>query len=312
MNELTAVGDGGPCSGPPRTPGDDLRRRLRSVRLVVFDIDGTVRSPGDAGCRLVEPGLDELDAAGIPWTFATGRPLCGLLATVGDLNRRRGGAHRPVICNDGGILYAATPATPAIVRPMSPVAVERALRLAAEAGVGALVYAVERRGRRLRDVVTCVDGIHPARDGNGVPVKRTTLDEALRSEVVSLVLDAPIAPDPRQAARLREMLAEEANVTCASIVGRGRDEYIVSGKGVSKGAAVEELAAMYGIGTAQVMAVGDGPNDVGLFRAVGVGYAVANAFPELLAVADRVCTRSAGDGAAEAVAEMLRARRGAG
>ena len=53
-------------------------------------------------------------------------------------------------------------------------------------------------------------------------------------------------------------------------------------EGVSKGSAVRQVAADYGIPLAQVMMVGDSPNDLEALRAVGCPVAMGNATPEVL------------------------------
>jgi Cof subfamily protein (haloacid dehalogenase superfamily) len=48
-------------------------------------------------------------------------------------------------------------------------------------------------------------------------------------------------------------------------------------KGVNKGLALEKLALHLGVDTSRTIAIGDYNNDIGMFRAAGLGVAVANA-----------------------------------
>jgi Cof subfamily protein (haloacid dehalogenase superfamily) len=57
----------------------------------------------------------------------------------------------------------------------------------------------------------------------------------------------------------------------------------VMAEGVSKGAALERVCALRGIDRAATLAFGDGPNDVEMLRAAGLGVLVANADPKLKA-----------------------------
>jgi Cof subfamily protein (haloacid dehalogenase superfamily) len=57
---------------------------------------------------------------------------------------------------------------------------------------------------------------------------------------------------------------------------------------VDKAAAVEAFCALNGIDSAEVLAIGDGPNDLGMFAFAGVSVAPANARPEVLAAADYI------------------------
>ncbi|MHB1432205.1 MAG: HAD family hydrolase, partial [Streptosporangiaceae bacterium] len=61
-----------------------------------------------------------------------------------------------------------------------------------------------------------------------------------------------------------------------------------------------------GIDAAEVIAFGDMPNDITMLRWAGIGHAVANAHPLVLAAADRVIGHHAEDGVAEAIEALLR------
>ncbi len=69
--------------------------------------------------------------------------------------------------------------------------------------------------------------------------------------------------------------------------------------------ALRFLAQRWSIGLEQFMAFGDDVNDVEMLRACGVGVAVANAVPEVLAVADRVTASNNEDGVALVLNELL-------
>ncbi|WP_028124712.1 Cof-type HAD-IIB family hydrolase [Eremococcus coleocola] len=70
---------------------------------------------------------------------------------------------------------------------------------------------------------------------------------------------------------------------------------------VSKGLAVQTLANKLGYGIDQVIAMGDGNNDISMIQAAGLGVAMANASAALKAVADEVTLSSDEDGVAAIV-----------
>ena len=57
-------------------------------------------------------------------------------------------------------------------------------------------------------------------------------------------------------------------------------------KGMSKGEAVKMLCQLMGVEIADAVAVGDAANDISMIEAAGVGVAMANATPEVKAIAD--------------------------
>ena len=76
-------------------------------------------------------------------------------------------------------------------------------------------------------------------------------------------------------------------------------------KDVSKGEALMRLAEYYGIPRELTAAFGDEKNDIPMIEAAGLGVAMANAVPELKAVADYVTLSNAEDGVAAALYEMI-------
>lgn len=78
-----------------------------------------------------------------------------------------------------------------------------------------------------------------------------------------------------------------------------RDRFMILPQGIDKAAGL--LAALKILGTPlrQTAAAGDGENDVPMLRESGYGIAVANAVPQLKAVADYITSREGGLGIAE-------------
>ncbi len=80
-----------------------------------------------------------------------------------------------------------------------------------------------------------------------------------------------------------------------------------------KGLALQRFAEHLGLGLENCIAFGDGANDVSMVRMAGVGVAMSNACPEVLAAADRVTLSNDEDGVADVIRHLLsdfpRARR---
>lgn len=86
----------------------------------------------------------------------------------------------------------------------------------------------------------------------------------------------------------------------------GRGLLEIGPAGASKSSGLQRLCAGRGINATEVVAFGDMPNDITMLRWAGVGHAVANAHPLVLAAADRVIGHHAEDGVAEAIEALLR------
>jgi hydroxymethylpyrimidine pyrophosphatase-like HAD family hydrolase len=74
---------------------------------------------------------------------------------------------------------------------------------------------------------------------------------------------------------------------------------------VSKASTLERIAAQWGIHSQHIVAIGDMPNDIPMIVWAGHGVAVANAHPQVRAVADRITASNDDDGVAEVIEQLL-------
>ena len=72
-----------------------------------------------------------------------------------------------------------------------------------------------------------------------------------------------------------------------------------------KGLALQRFAAHLGLGLENCMAFGDGANDLTMVRMAGMGVAMSNACPEVLAAADHVTLSNDEDGVAAVIRKMV-------
>ena len=71
--------------------------------------------------------------------------------------------------------------------------------------------------------------------------------------------------------------------------------------GINKGTALIELAEEMSLTPADFLAIGDSLNDIQMLKAAGIGITVANAHPDVKAVAQYIAGKEYGDGFVEAV-----------
>jgi hydroxymethylpyrimidine pyrophosphatase-like HAD family hydrolase len=76
---------------------------------------------------------------------------------------------------------------------------------------------------------------------------------------------------------------------------------------VTKASALERLCRRLGIDAAEVVAVGDMPNDLAMLAWAGTAVAVANATQEVLDAADEVTATNVEDGVAQLLERILAA-----
>jgi phosphoglycolate phosphatase (TIGR01487 family) len=74
---------------------------------------------------------------------------------------------------------------------------------------------------------------------------------------------------------------------------------------VDKGRGLETAAKILNIDSKEIAAIGDSQNDIAMFQAAGICYAVGNAHPLLKAQANSITEQSFGEGCADAIRAIL-------
>ena len=95
-------------------------------------------------------------------------------------------------------------------------------------------------------------------------------------------------------------IMKEALLSCES--SRWHENFAnVNVKGIDKSVGIDEFLNYYNIDKTDVMAFGDGGNDIQMLKHVGIGIAMGNAGDEVKAVADYITTSVDDDGVANAL-----------
>lgn len=262
-------------------------------RLLAIDLDGTLLSPRPH--KIITPrtrrALERAAGAGITIVIATGQNLAVLRATCGDLP-----VHGPQIIENGAVvadirtgeIYHEKYVPPAYVLPV--------LAILREEGFYRAYHTIHR--------VYADVGAPRVREWYRPPVP-----PAIELEDVASLYPLP----------------------CIKVVGIGEEHVIRARRGefaqrfagqlyvtqssfdlieflhpeVSKGRALQEIAADLGIAPEEVVAIGDNHNDLGMLRFAGLGVAMGNAHDEVKAEADYVTLSNAEDGVAVVIEEVI-------
>lgn len=79
----------------------------------------------------------------------------------------------------------------------------------------------------------------------------------------------------------------------------------INAAGVNKGKAMIELGKVLGIPREEIMAFGDGNNDLKMLKEVGTGVAMENAIPSLKEAADYVALSNDEEGVAKFIEKYV-------
>lgn len=261
------------------------------IALLVSDVDGTLVTSDKTLTPATIAAVGRLRAAGIGFTIASARPPVGLKPYVAAL-----ALELPLGAFNGASMIAPDLTTISKTTITPEAAREAARRL--QAG-GADVWVFARGDWILRDPAAPFTDLE--RRTIGVePVVVADLDAALgkADKIVGVSADA------EGLARLEAELA--AMLDGQAVVKRSQRYYLdVTPAGTGKGRFVAALSARLGIPRERIATIGDGGNDVAMFRASGFSIAMGNAEPDVRAAADAVTDSNDADGLARAIDEMI-------
>ena len=98
---------------------------------------------------------------------------------------------------------------------------------------------------------------------------------------------------------------ELREVSGLELVGSLRYNIEINTAGVNKGTGLVNLGKVLGIKREEIMAFGDGDNDIVMLKEVGIGVAMANAEDKVKETADYITLSNEEDGVAEAIEKLV-------
>ncbi len=251
-------------------------------RLAALDVDGTLLPYGDFFADpndRVRAAVARARDAGITVVIATGRSLHSTHTVFDALDMDTGYA----VCSNGAVVVDLAERAPVDVVTFD--ALEPVRYFAEE--VPDAILAVEELGVGFR---ITGDNVDFEFDGE---VEVVPHDELVRGPVTRLV----VRWHEGDRDRLRALAAEMGLPSVDYAIGYTAWLDIMPA-GVTKAAGLDKVGFRLGIGPADVLAVGDGHNDMDMLAWAGWGVAMGNAPADVQAVADEVGPSVMADGVA--------------
>jgi Cof subfamily protein (haloacid dehalogenase superfamily) len=273
------------AAGAPGAPGRPL-----PYRLVATDLDGTLLRSDHTVSQRSRDTLAAVTAAGAAHIIVTGRSVPWTRHVLDDLGYRG-----LAVCGQGAQVYDA-----GAHRLITSVTLDRQLAGLAlakiEAEVGPVAMAASRDGLTGEVLVGEGYAYHPE-----LPVLHMTDTAELWAEPINKIY-----------IQHRELgddgLAEAARAAAGDLVGvtvAGDGIVELLPLGLTKATGLSLAARRLGVSAAETVAFGDMPNDVPMFGWAGHGVAMANAHPDLKAVADEITASNDEDGIATALTRIF-------
>jgi Cof subfamily protein (haloacid dehalogenase superfamily) len=251
-------------------------------RLVATDLDGTlVRTDGTVS-PYTHDVIATLDDSGVPVVFVTGRPLRWAEEVF-----KYVGAHGLAVVSNGALVWDVAHDRVDLTRPI-PVDVGVAACAAIREAVPGSAFAVETlAGIALEEEFL---ERHPVPDGS----RRGPIDRLFDVPALKLLArHEELAPRDFWD-RVEAAVGGEVVVTWSSTSALLE----ISARGVTKASTLELLCERLGVVREDVLAFGDMPNDIPMLAWAGISYAMANADPSVIDVADHLAPANDDDGVA--------------
>lgn len=274
---------------------------MSNIKLIALDLDGTLfATDGTISAHTIDV-LTQARNAGIEVIISTGRPFCGL-----PLDQLKGTGMHYAITANGAAVYETADKTCLFENPMEPDLLLPILDflLKQDIHMDAFIHG---------DGFSPLDRLSIARKlvipdslKKYIIETRTRVDDFAgfirenHLSVQKMTLNFTKLPDGTMKCRdkVKDYLLSTGLVT---VVSGGYRNLEFTRLGVTKGAALKQLADTLHIPIEQTMAVGDTENDLSILKAAGLGVAMGNALPEIKAQADAVTCTNDEDGVACAI-----------
>ena len=264
----------------------------RQPRLIVSDLDGTLLGSDETISDGTLAELRRWEAGGVPLVIATGRPPRWMLGV-----RSRLGRGTAVCCN-GAVLLDLEPFTVLAEHSLQPAELQAITSGLRDRQPGTW-FAVEYGDQFRHEPI-----YQPRWDVDAPGVAEATLAEMVARPVAKLLARHEELPREEFVELVAEVVGDRATVTNSSHDALAE----ISARGVTKATGLAGVAGRLGVEPADVVYFGDMPNDVPAFEWVrqggGRAVAMANAHPDVLAVATDVTGTNDADGVAAFLATL--------
>jgi Cof subfamily protein (haloacid dehalogenase superfamily) len=261
------------------------------ISALISDVDGTLVTDDKNLTLRTKAAVEALHSAGIAFGLISSRPPRGLHMLIDCL-----AIATPIACFNGGVLV--TPEGSLIKQHLLPPSVaRRAVDIINAAGAQPWVFTSQ--DWLLHDPCWPYVGL----EERTIQVPPTVV-ERFEPGLQTAIKIVGVSPDFALLAKLekdaRTALGERATVA------RSQQYYLdITHPLANKGDALSELARMVGVPLAEIAVIGDGANDVSMFKRSGLSIAMGNASHEVLGAADFLTDSNAREGFANAIRRFV-------
>lgn len=266
-----------------------------SYKMIVLDLDGTLTNRDKVITPRTKEALLEAQKRGTIVVLASGRPTYGVLPLAEELELEKYGSY--ILSFNGGVIYNCRSHEIVFKKQLPVEANWQILHVAKELGVDILTYEnqwiitnnEENQYAKLESKI------------NHLKLRQVEDMEAyVRFSVPKFLMlgdgDVLAGVEPRAKAVLGDKYS----------VYRSDPWFLeVLPKGIDKAQSLGQLLRILGLDVSEMIACGDGYNDLSMIQYAGLGVAMENAVPPVRAAADYITLSNNDDGVAHVVEKFL-------
>ncbi|MCI6642792.1 MAG: Cof-type HAD-IIB family hydrolase [Bacteroidales bacterium] len=267
---------------------------MQNYKMIVLDLDGTLTNSKKEITPRTKAALMRIQAEGVKVVLASGRPTGGIMPLAEELRLAEYGGYilafnggKIVDCATGGVVYE---------QQLEETIVPYLHAVAKEAGLSILTY------QDATIVATNKADEYVQLEGfiNKMPVEQ--YDDFL-NQIVYPLNKCLIVGNPTPLYDLEQRIIAEQGERLSAY--RSADFFLECVPlGVDKAQSIDRLIGTLGIDRSEVVACGDGHNDLSMIEYAGLGVAMDNAVEAVKAVADDVTLSNEEDGVAHLIERL--------
>lgn len=255
-------------------------------KLIALDVDGTIVDNGNMMTAAVRAAIHAAADAGLHVVISTGRSMPGVMNAADKVGMTDGLA----VASNGAVIFSYRP--PEVIHTITFDASE----------------AVQRVLERIPDAMVAVEEI-----GVGYRVNKPFPDGEINGQMtLQSVYELIAQPVSRVIIRAPEHPPQEFSELVDDLGLEGTNYFIgytswldLAPEGVSKASGLDLVCAELGVDAADVLAIGDGYNDLEMIEWAGRGVAMGHAPDELKDLADAVTGAIDEDGVVQELSRWL-------
>lgn len=277
---------------------------MKNIRLVASDLDGTLLNKNKEITPRLFEALEKLDELGIYFVPSTGRPFGTVPKAIKELPFLK-----YVITSNGATIYDATEQKNIIENYLTPEAVDAVIEVAKELPI-ITEYFIEGKAFIAKAVY---DDLSPfdLTESHEFYIKnsRTPVEDFWNEMKRNNAVLENINLVFKDMELRKEIWDRLKALGLASVTAATTKNIEITSLYATKAQALEKLCAVLGFSRENVLAMGDGDNDMPMIQFAGIGVAMANGEEHIKQAADIIADDCNDFGAAKILEQIIEEQR---